>query len=306
MTSTADAAALIPAGWPAGLARRPAGGAPSAADWAAGLPHLLADLLDHWRLTPAGPGTAGRTALAVPVTRDGGALVLTVRWPHPEASTEHLALRRWAGLGAVRLVAADPARGGLLLEALDPARDLTGQPVDQACEVIGTLLARLHVPALPQVRTMSGYLARQLERLPAHADVVPRRMLQQAGGLMRDFLVHPGVDGTLLHTDLHFENVLAGTREPWLAIAPEPLAGRPGFEVAPVLWNRVDELGTGSAFRWSVRRRLQVVCEAAGIDEDEARAWVVVRETDEAMGAADTGDRDGLTLAVALIKAMDD
>jgi len=73
-----------------------------------------------------------------------------------------------------------------------------------------------------------------------------------------------------------------------------------------VLWNRVEELGTGSAFRWSVRRRLQVVCEAAGIDEDEARGWVVVRETAEAMSAADDGNREGLTLAVALIKAMGD
>ena len=144
------------------------------------------------------------------------------------------------------------------------------------------------------------------QKLPQHADTVPRRLLEQARSLMQDFATLPEVDGTLLHTDLHFQNVLAGEREPWLAIDPKPLAGRPGFELPPVLWNRVDELGTGSAFRWSVRRRLQVVCDAAGIDEDEARAWVVVRETAEAMSAADAGDRDALTLAISLAKAMDD
>jgi streptomycin 6-kinase len=153
---------------------------------------------------------------------------------------------------------------------------------------------------------MSSWLTSQQDRLPVHADSVPRRMLDHAGSLMRDLAATPDLDATLLHTDLHFMNVLAGTREPWLAIDPKPLAGRPGFEVPPVLWNRVDELGTGSAFRWSVRRRLQVVCEAAGIDEDEARAWVVVRETAEAMSAADEGDRDSLTLAISLAKAMDD
>ena len=306
MTSATEAAGLIPPDWRQRVSRLPADGGPSGADWAAGLPRRLAELLDDWGLTPTGAGMTGWTAVVVPVTRDGADLALKVVWPHSEATAEPLALRRWDGNGAVRLVAADPSRGGLLLEALDPARDLMREPDDQACEVIGGLLARLHVPALPQVRTLSDYLARQLERLPLHTDSVPRRMLDHAGALMRELAASPGFDGTLLHTDLHYANVLGGSREPWLAIDPKPLAGRPGFEIAPVLWNRVEELGTGSAFRWSVRRRLQVVCEAAGIDEDEARAWVVVRETAEAMWAADDGDRERLTLAVALIKAMGD
>jgi streptomycin 6-kinase len=304
--STAEAAALIPDGWREWVSRLPAEGGPSGADWTAGLPRLLAELLDHWDLTATGVGLTGWTAVVVPVTRDGAPLVLKVVWPHHEAVAEPLALRHWAGNGAVRLVAADPSRGGLLLEALDPTRDLRAEPVDEACEVIGGLLARLHVPAPPRVPSLSDWLDRQLARLPLNVETVPRRMLEHAGSLMRDLATLPGLDGTLLHTDLHFENVLAGEREPWLAIDPKPLAGRPGFELPPVLWNRVDELGTGSAFRWSARRRLQVVCEAAGIDEDEARSWVVVRETAEAMSAAEDGDRDGLTLAISLAKAMDD
>ena len=309
MPSTAEAAALIPSGWREQVSRLPAEGGPAGAEWAAGLPRLLADLLEHWALTPTSPDTPGMTgwtAVVVPVTRDGEDLVLKVVWPHLEALAEPLALRRWAGDGAVRLVAAEPSRGGLLLEALDPSRDLRAEPVEEACEVIGGLLRRLHVPAPARVRTLSDWLERQLGRLPQHADTVPRRLLEQARSLMDDLATLPDVDGTLLHTDLHFQNVLAGGREPWLAIDPKPLAGRPGFELPPVLWNRVDELGTGAAFRWSVRRRLQVVCEAAGIDEDEARAWVVVRETAEAMSAADEGDRDALTLAISLAKAMDD
>ena len=306
MPTATEAAALIPDGWREWVSRLPPEGGPSGADWAAGLPRLLADLLTQWELTPTGPGMTGWTAVVVPVTREGEALVLKVGWPHREAVAEPLALRHWAGNGAVRLVAADPGRGGLLLEALDPARDLVAEPVEEACEVIGSLLGRLHVAAPARVPTTSSWIARQQERLPLHAETVPRRMLEHAGSLMRDLATLPDLDGTLLHTDLHFQNVLAGEREPWLAIDPKPLAGRPGFELPPVLWNRLDELGTGSAFRWSVRRRLQLVCDTAGIDEDEARAWVVVRETAEAMSAARDGDRDGLTLAISLAKAMDD
>jgi streptomycin 6-kinase len=296
----------VPAQWRERIRRLPPEGGPSGADWAAALPRLLAGLLDDWGLTTTGAGMTGLTALAVPVTRDGRAHVLKVGWSHPESAGEHLALRRWGGAGAVRLVAADPAKGALLLEALDPRRDLAAAPIDEACDVAGALLARLHVPALPGLRRLSDLLAQQLEDLPAHSGVVPRRMLDQAGSLLRELAAEPGVDGTLLHTDLHYANVLAGEREPWLAIDPKPMAGRPGFELAPLLRNRVAEMGTGSAFRWSVRRRLELLCEAAGIDEDEARAWVVVREVDEAMWAAHHGQPERVTLAVSLIKPVGD
>ncbi|GGW53564.1 hypothetical protein GCM10010381_43810 [Streptomyces xantholiticus] len=37
----------------------------------------------------------------------------------------------------------------------------------------------------------------------------------------------------LLHWDLHFDNVLAAEREPWLVIDPKLLVGDPGFELCP-------------------------------------------------------------------------
>ena len=36
--------------------------------------------------------------------------------------------------------------------------------------------------------------------------------------------------------------MLAADREPWLTIAPKPLNGDPHYELAPMLWNRWDEL----------------------------------------------------------------
>jgi streptomycin 6-kinase len=115
----------------------------------------------------------------------------------------------------------------------------------------------------------------------------------------------PGCDATLLHTDLHYDNVLAAGREPWLAIDPAPLAGHPGFEVQPLLRNRRQELGTGSTFRWMVRRRVEVVTEAAGTDEDEALAWTYVATAIQAGWAAHDGDGDDVTFSVALLKALD-
>lgn len=271
--------------------------------WLRRLPGLLTELLEEWALSVDGEVQWGVAAVAAPVRSPTGPAVLKVTWPHYEAVTEHLGLRQWNGRGAVRLLRADPRRFALLLERLDPATDLRSVAVDDACGIIGDLLAQLRSPALPQVPTLSAYAARQLEK-PPPVDVLPRRFVDQGRRLAADLTTDPGVDACLLHTDLHYENVLRGTRQPWLAIDPKPTAGDRAFEVAPALWNRTDELGTGSSVRGNLRRRLEIVCEHGGIDEDRAKAWTIVREVDNASDPVEGPART--SLAVAVIKAMND
>jgi streptomycin 6-kinase len=108
--------------------------------------------------------------------------------------------------------------------------------------------------------------------------------------------------------------VLAADREPWLAIDPKPVSGDPHYEVAPLLWNRWDEvLGSGDV-RTAVRRRFHTVVDTAGLDEDRARDWVVVREVHNAMWTIrdarragrrpDDADREWLTRCITIAKAV--
>ena len=46
-----------------------------------------------------------------------------------EGAFEHLALREWDGVGAVRLEAAEPRDYALLLESLDHLRSLAGESI---------------------------------------------------------------------------------------------------------------------------------------------------------------------------------
>ena len=313
MTRTEDAAALVPAQFRTSVQRFSAedGGVrgPSGADWADRLPRLLAGVLDDWDLQPVGVPRTGWTALVLPVRRDGATFALKLVWPHVEARDEPLVLRRWDGHGAARLVAADPARGALLLEALDASRDLATEDIDTACEVTGGLLRELNVPAPAGLRLLSEFAHDQVGRIEGAQGLLPRRMVERTAGLVRELTVDPSCDATLVHTDLHFRNVLhslpGSDRPPWLAIDPHPMAGHPGFEVQPLLRNRVDELGTGSTFRYLVRRRLELVCEAAGIDEDLALAWTYVHTAMEARWAADGDDASAVSFNIALLKALD-
>ncbi len=287
------------------------------ADWAAWLdrlPRLAGDLLDEWSLTADGEAVHGECALVVPVRTPGGeAAVLKVSWPHWEAEYEHLALRDWDGAGAVRLLRADPRRFALLLERVHP-RDLTTVDAVEACELVAATYRRLHRPAGPQYRRLSDEVTRWadgLAGLPPGAPV-PHRYVEQAVSLARDLV--QDCDGTLVHTDLHYFNVLAADREPWLVIDPKPLSGDPHYEIGPLLWNRWDEITATGDVRTAVRRRFHAVVDTAVLDEERARDWVVVRALtnvlwsleDLAGRPADPETQDWITTALAVAKAVQD
>jgi streptomycin 6-kinase len=301
---------------PAGLlALREPGGGPFG-DFLDGLPGLVREVLADWQLSPDGPPRHGSAALVLPVRPPSGRpAVLKLAFPHDEAVHEHLGLQHWHGNGAVELLRADPRRWVLLLERLHP-EDLTSLWDLEACEVVADLYARLHVPALPRLRRLSSYVERWTERLaglPPDAPV-PRRLVEQAVALGRGFVADDATDLRMIHGDLHYENVLAGDRQPWLAIDPKPMAGDPHYELAPMLWNRWEEVLASGNVREAVRRRFLTLVDAAGLDEDRARDWVVVREMhnalwllEDAAGGRrplDAADREALTTAIAVAKAV--
>jgi streptomycin 6-kinase len=290
---------------------------PDWASWVERLPGRLDGLLEEWGLTPDGWSMHGYCSIVVPVrTSDGETAVLKVAFDVDEESRhEHLALQHWGGRGAVRLLRADPHRRAMLLERLHHD-DLTTVPDLEACEVVAALYPRLHLAALPQLRTVTSYVeqwAAALATMPRNAPI-PRRMVEQALSLAEDFVADPSSTGVIVHGDLHYLNVLAADREPWLVIDPKPMSGDPHFELAPMLWNRMEELG--DAVRAGVRRRFHTLVDAAGLDEARARDWVIVRMVLNAHWAvedAQRGDRDlsaeerdWITDCIAIVKAVQD
>jgi streptomycin 6-kinase len=261
----------------------------------------LATQLDRWRLRRDGEPVQGPGATVLPVLTSDDVPALLKITVDDESEQEHLVLRRWGGDGAVRLLSADPPRRALLLERLRPESLLT-LPDTEACEVVAGLYRRLHVPALPQLPMLTTYLeqwTKVFELLPRSAPI-PHRLVELASTLSRELADQP--TDTVLHGNLHYANVLAADREPWLAIAPRPVNGCPEYEVAPMLWHRWDEL-TGN-IRDGVRRRFYTVVDAAGLDEDTARAWVMVRVVREAARQLDSPA--DLTKYIALAKAVQD
>ena len=286
--------------------------------WLDALPRTFAEVLDEWGLRRDGDDLwHGFCSLVAPVlTADCEPAVLKVSFDGDEESAhEALALQHWQGDGVVRLLRADPRRRALLLERLH-RRDLTTVADLEACEVVAGLYPRIHRPALPQLATITSYVERWLAALAAQPrDIpVPRRMVEQALSLGRDLVADPASVGHIIHGDLHYENVLAADREPWLVIDPKPMSGDAHYEPAPMLWNRFEELG--GDVRDGLRRRFHTLVDAAGLDEERARDWVVVRMVINAHWAVEDAQRadralrpeeqEWITQCVAITKAVQD
>lgn len=253
--------------------------------WLRRLPALIDACLARWGLRPDGAAWHGECAIVVPVRdREGTPLALKVSWPHIEAANEHLALRLWAGSGAVRLVAAAPHDFALLLERLHD-RSLTSVSILEACEEIGRLMLQLDRPATAQFDSLAERAQRWRDKLAAPCDLVPRRLREQASGWLDDLLVAPG--DRLVHEDLHDSNVLAADRQPWLAIDPKPVAGEWAYAVAPIVWNRADVAARAASLRTHVRLRAEVVADVAALDLERVGAWTLFRLVLNAVDAAE-------------------
>ncbi|GHH46599.1 aminoglycoside phosphotransferase family protein [Streptomyces candidus] len=270
--------------------------------WAEALPGQAAEYLARWGLRRDGPALHGAAALVLPVLReaDGMPAALKFQLQEEENAGEADALRAWGGRRAVALLDADDTTGTLLLERLDEHRSLGGAAgAVEGVQVIAELLAELTAyPAPPGLRRLGDLADAMLDAvpqlLPGVADPAQRTLLWRCASALREVADEPG--DRLLHWDLHGENILAprkdspraadrregrgrtasegeatpsGRAEQWVAIDPKPLAGDPGFDLFPALWNRfrADE----------VLRRFDLMTEVMDLDRRRAAGWTLGR-----------------------------
>lgn len=274
--------------------------------WLTGLPARLAEMARDWDLTLGRPYDLS-FHWVTPVTRaDGSAAVLKLGVPGAHLAQQAEALRIYAGDGAVRLLAADEARGALLLEHAHPgvpAADLVpARDVEATAAIIDAGRRLHHLPppgcSLPALSTERESFQAHLRRFPGD-DPLPRHHVERAAGLF-DELCASAPATTVLHGDLHHDNVLSAEREPWLAIDPAGLVGDPGFDCStmlynPRMWLRDEELTA------LVPARIEQLADGFGFPVDRVVAWGFVMAVLSEVWTAQGGVPDSRALDVAAL-----
>ncbi|MGO2541453.1 MAG: aminoglycoside phosphotransferase family protein [Specibacter sp.] len=268
--------------------------------WLGHLPGFIHQALGQWQLTPDLPAGGlpwhGNTGIVVPVlSLNGTAAALKIAFPHEEALLEPVALTLWDGRGTVRLLASDERLGAMLLERLDDSSSLLELPMAEAIPAWGGVVRALGIrpdgrsqwQRIPHIAaTAERYCDELPQRWGELAEPFPRWLLEAAlevcqthGAVAR----RSSSSDVLVHTDLHYLNILArpGTNT-YLAIDPQAQVGDAEFSLAPCLWNRLRDLPARNA-EAGLRRRASLLAQAAGLDEDLAVQWSVVREVENAL-----------------------
>ncbi|WP_420488555.1 aminoglycoside phosphotransferase family protein [Kribbella solani] len=263
------------------------------AEWLASLPAAVERYVREWELTVDGAPISGEASLVLPVVRrDGAAAMLKIQPVNDESEDEALALRTWNHDDVVGVLEDDPETSTLLLERLRP-RTLDDLPDHvEATRILAELLTHLSaVPAPPGVRRLADIAARLVEDaprwLPRLTDPAEQQLVRRFADQVREVLPESG--DRLLHWDLHYLNVMAADRRPWLVIDPKPLAGDPAFEVFPVLWNRWDDLVATGDVAQAIRDRFALMLDVTGIDRDRALAWTAGRILQNVIWFAEDG-----------------
>jgi streptomycin 6-kinase len=269
-------------------------------------PHLAAvveRLCERWGLTLSGEAPKGEWNTILAASRRGVPCVLKIAGPEHNAIDEAIALEAWNGNGAARLLEADRDHGALLLERLDPDRTLRTAELATAAEIAGSLIHELAVPApagLPLladiVSQKPGILRRRQDAL---REPVPGRWIDIACGLACDLATDPG--NQLVHGDLHYDNILAGSRRPWLAIDPKPVTGNPERSVAELMWDRIDD----ATQPHEIHALFAALTRAGMLHSDRARAWTIVQAVDYWLWGLGAGLTEDPRRCERLLAALD-
>jgi streptomycin 6-kinase len=266
---------------------------PDVREWLMRIPRIVADLADQWSLCvgePFQPG--GQCSWTAPATDASGlALVLKVafRFPGAEERDEAAALRAWDGNGAVRLHAAcDSERScGLLLERCRPGTPLgmLAPEPDQDVVVAGLLRQLWAQPpgeyAFRPLAQMCAVWAGEFEAEYAAAPPASRldAGLARAGIELFRELPLTAARHVLLCTDLHADNILSASRQPWLVIDPKPYVGDPAYDVLQHMLNCESRLAIGPG---ELAHRMAGL---AGLDPGRVRLWLFARAVQESAGS---------------------
>ena len=248
------------------------------AEWLVRLPALLAECERRWSLTVQPTQFTLSYNYVTPATMaDGTEIVLKVGVPNRELTTEIEALRVYNGRSSVRLLDADPDKGILLLERLNPGKMLTiirddDEATRLAAQVMQTLWRPL--PAehpFPSVVDWANGLAELREEFGGETGPFDRKLVETAESLFTDLLASMS-EPVLLHGDLHHFNILSvGDR--WLAIDPKGVAGEPAYEVGALLRNPDLHILNKAELGQITARRLDILAETLAFDRKRMGQW---------------------------------
>ncbi|CAI1654538.1 MAG: aminoglycoside phosphotransferase family protein [Serratia proteamaculans] len=231
---------------------------------------VLIPYMQRWQLQPDGPAFETHSSLLMPVRYQGVAAMLKIA-REQEEKFGGLLMCWWQGEGAARVLAwhddgilLERAQGGLSLPQM--VRDGDDR---QATAILCQVIARLHAPRaqpLPELIPLDQWFNSLWPAAQAHGG-----MLRLSATVAAELLTSPR-ELSVLHGDIHHDNVLDFGERGWLVIDPKRLYGERAFDYANIFCNPNYGIATDPDI---FLRRVEQVCQLAGLDRQRLLQWIL-------------------------------
>lgn len=257
-------------------------------------------LLSLWKLVPEGEPIVTPSSHLLPVRWQGRAAMIKVALDVEEQGGAQV-MRWWDGEGAARVFAHEG--DAILLERAEGKRSLLHMALhgedDEASRIACDVVRHLHRPRgkpLPELIDLRQWFRDLAPAARRYGGLFPR-CLETAEALLAS-----EQDRSVLHGDVHHDNILDFGPRGWLAIDPKRLHGERLFDYANLLCN--PDLPT-SRERTRFLRQLDVIVEHAGVDRRRLLEWVLAFAGLSAAWFLDDGMAADSDLSVAHLAAAE-
>jgi len=247
-------------------------------EWLRRLPTTISECASRWLLDILPPFEELSYNYVTPATTaDGMPVVVKAGVPSEELTREIQALRVFDGNGIVRLLDSDIDLGVMLLERLEPGEPLAGIDNDESLtRAVVLVMQQLWTPVstdhrFASVQDWAAGLSKLRNRFDGDCGPFPNDLVDTAQELFME-LRNPLKDSTLIHGDLHPQNILSSQRMSWMAIDPKGVVGDPLYDVATFACS-LPRLPAESDQKRFLNRRLDQLTDELDIDRQLIARW---------------------------------
>ncbi len=246
--------------------------------WLERLPAILARCEQQWGLKIGAPFANLSFNYVAPALRTDGTAVIVKAYAGDEFPLQVEALRLFDGHGMVQFLACDMENAVLLMEYLQPGTTLLHLEDDeQATAIAANVMRQVWRPIstthpFPTVFAWGKGFGRLRQHFDGGSGPFPPKLLEEAETLFAE-LSASMAEPMLLHGDLHHDNILMSTRQPWLAIDPKGLVGEPAYETGAFLRNALSQVFSATQPHRVLARRIAQLSEDLALNRVRIHGW---------------------------------
>jgi streptomycin 6-kinase len=241
--------------------------------WLAGMDELIAYCKHKWQFELLPVRKLSFNFIAPVLFVNGSKAVLKLAMPGKGTLAEIATLKAYDGDVFCKLLDAEPAKGIMLLECIEPGEPLAIVPDD----IISTTIVAQLIKDMQQVNTITDHLFQTANDWYAGLislqvrfgnAIIPGYLFNNALAAYQSIQFNPQKQ-RLLHGDLHQENILLAGNDCWKIIDPKEIIAETGCELIPFLMNKLE----GKDVTTAISGRIEVFSDELKVKKDRIIQW---------------------------------